>query len=743
MNNKVTEEIIKHIFGANWLVAAFVFVVAVSVIRFICKNDLPNYFRKCLIVCVSAIAVLIDSSFFQWDQYPSILPIRKFFPLLLLTVIVVTIAIFFHTYMKSDKQLKYAIKNTESDRNIIKAWESLQKIKTINLTPWQKKQYNKRRLYLRVMLGNMCGAEQELIKFENDKAFYHFIKAIIFNFKGNHKEEIEEEKLAEGYCDGDTDPFLHFQIIANRGVGYVGIGEYSLANDWFKRAIDFGRVNNVKAPELWLNIYYNYVFNKTRLNFEISIQECIDMLEEVKQYIDIENPNQYIGYRNIIIQLFRQKKVDKMQLNEIINQDFEYLVNTNLANIEKCVLEATTARMVCTGRLNPEAVIEKISKDIELFLQLPMPEKYKCFKEIDYLFKDLRGQIIKKNQKIKETAHWYIVNQAVYDLEKYRASLPSEAVYEICYCLKERAGLLKYKPDRYQWREFLKDMRSAQKLYQGNELLADSALCDLNIMDEGLAELNIDSEYKPLYLDTIKISLQEVEKILPELMEHPILNEIYLRLSMYCFLINDIERCKRYYESFQRLGDFAIDYFAPWLRDRYAVLSLYMFVIGYVETVDKIARKNLSGEIVQVQEWFREFHNRNGYFEAIVLGRMFGGDCLPICVEMEPGKMLQENIVNVGDIESVWLVVLPLQMKIKCNGMLSRKVFGQGCLFSEWKNTELRYCNVNTIAPEIRSAIERIIEMIKHELPDYLVSSEELNQLINMKDISGSDRASS
>ena len=51
-------------------------------------------------------------------------------------------------------------------------------------------------------------------------------------------------------------------------------------------------------------------------------------------------------------------------------------------------------------------------------------------------------------------------------------------------------------------------------LYQENGLLADSALCALNIMDEGLAEFNIDSEYKPLYLDTIKISLQEVEKIL-------------------------------------------------------------------------------------------------------------------------------------------------------------------------------------------------------------------------------------
>lgn len=158
-----------------------------------------------------------------------------------------------------------------------------------------------------------------------------------------------------------------------------------------------------------------------------------------------------------------------------------------------------------------------------------MPERYRCFKEIDYMFKDLRGRIIEKNQKIKETAHWYIVNQAVYDLEKYRASLPSEAVYEICYCLKERAGLLEYKPDQYQWNEFLKDMRSAQMLYQENGLLADSALCALNIMDEGLAEFNIDSEYKPLYLDTIKISLQEVEKILPELMEHPVLKRVQKR----------------------------------------------------------------------------------------------------------------------------------------------------------------------------------------------------------------------
>ncbi|MFR3946948.1 MAG: hypothetical protein ACLTZM_07530 [Ruminococcus sp.] len=53
VNNRVTEEIIKITFGDNWLIAAFVFVVAVSAIRFIRKNNLPSIFGSVLLfVCV-------------------------------------------------------------------------------------------------------------------------------------------------------------------------------------------------------------------------------------------------------------------------------------------------------------------------------------------------------------------------------------------------------------------------------------------------------------------------------------------------------------------------------------------------------------------------------------------------------------------------------------------------------------------------------------------------------------------
>lgn len=112
------------------------------------------------------------------------------------------------------------------------------------------------------------------------------MKAIILNFKGNHKAEYDEIKLAEDSCNGDTDPLLHFQIIANRGVAYVIAGEFELADDCYKKAIAFAEESDLKDSDLWLNIYYNYVFNLTRLNPNISLQKCLDVLEDVKKHID-------------------------------------------------------------------------------------------------------------------------------------------------------------------------------------------------------------------------------------------------------------------------------------------------------------------------------------------------------------------------------------------------------------------------------------------------------------------------
>ena len=522
---------------------------------------------------------------------------------------------------------------------------------------------------------------------------------------------------------------LYVQIIVNRGVAYVTSGEYSLANDCFKKAIVFGRENSLKDANLWFNIYYNYVFNLTRIEADTTLPKCLDILEDVKQYIDIEDPKQYIGFSNIVIEIMRQKKASRKQIDEVINFDFEYLVNANLSHKERCVFEATTARMVCTGRLNPEAVIERLTADVDLFKKLPMPERYRCFKEIDYMFKDLRGPIVERNQQIKEAARWYMVNQAIDDIDEYRASLPSEAVYEICYCLKERSGLLKNKPDQYKWKEFLKSMQSAHLIYKENGLLADTAICSLDIMDEATSELNVDSAFKPLHVDVMHEALEDVEKVFPQLVDHPILYELYLRLSIYCLAMDDVDRSKEYYRKYRMLGEFSINHFAPWLRGKYSIISLIMLVIGYIETVDKIAGQDLSGETPLIQDWFKGFHARNGYFEAIVFGRVLGGEVLPLYIELIPEKSVYNGFINIGDVQNAWFVIPALAAKIKCNGLVNEKVIGSEGIFSGFINHEIRFCDVNTIMPDKRMAIERITNMIKKQMPEYLISGEELNNL--------------
>lgn len=96
---------------------------------------------------------------------------------------------------------------------------------------------------------------------------------------------------------------------------------------------------------------------------------------------------------------------------------------------------------------------------------------------------------------------------------------------------------------------------------------------------------------------------------------------------------------------------------------------------------------------------------------------------------MNPGKQMYDAVINVGDIKSTWLVIPELQIKIKCNESLSGKMFDRSYLLPDGAVGGLRCCNVNMIMPDMKKAIDRITEMIKTELPEYLISSEELKRL--------------
>ena len=208
MADTVLEQIVKTIFGDNWLKPMVILLVAFAVLGFIYKRKLPKYIKVCLGIVSVLVTILLLSFCYLWPS--NLLSIVKNVQWIVTSLILLTFSILLFLYKKIAKQLDQVIKNTEPGGNRITAWKELQSIKTTNLTPWQKRKYDKRRLYLRVILGNMCGAQQELNQFENDKPFYNYMNAIILNFRGNHKAELEMVKLAEDFCDGETDPLLNF-----------------------------------------------------------------------------------------------------------------------------------------------------------------------------------------------------------------------------------------------------------------------------------------------------------------------------------------------------------------------------------------------------------------------------------------------------------------------------------------------------------------------------------------------------
>ena len=71
--------------------------------------------------------------------------------------------------------------------------------------------------------------------------------------------------------------------------------------------------------------------------------------------------------------------------------------------------------------------------------------------------------------------------------------------------------------------------------------------------------------------------MEEAEQILPILQEHPVINEIALRMSYYAYRMDDYEKCKKYYEEYRRTKHLvSIEQYAPGLHTYYMVVSFAM-----------------------------------------------------------------------------------------------------------------------------------------------------------------------
>ena len=92
-------------------------------------------------------------------------------------------------------------------------------------------------------------------------------------------------------------------------------------------------------------MYYNYVFNKTRLKPDITIDEWKEELEVLKEHLDMGKPQDYIAYHNVELELLRQTGAERSELDANVQDTLTYIRNSDMPDKNRCMLEASVARI--------------------------------------------------------------------------------------------------------------------------------------------------------------------------------------------------------------------------------------------------------------------------------------------------------------------------------------------------------------------------------------------------------------
>ena len=151
-------------------------------------------------------------------------------------------------------------------------------------------------------------------------------------------------------------------------------------------------------------------------------------------------------------------------------------------------------------------------------------------------------------------------------------------------------------------------------------------MCKLDLMDEAYYVLNSDAYGRLKYKKVMQQFMEEVEKMLPMLQEHPIINEIALRMGFYAYRMDDYERCKKYYEEYRRTRLLvSIEQYTPWMHVYLMVVSFVVRVLYILDTIRKLPSTNeVIREKASVRQNIQSFLIEPSEREYVILGRLLG-----------------------------------------------------------------------------------------------------------------------
>lgn len=501
----------------------------------------------------------------------------------------------------------------------MEALELLNAVNPERLAAKQLRNYQRRRFFLLITLGSIRKARAYLEEICREKgAFYHFSLHILAYRSGDLKASFFEIQAAEDSDDLKDDPLLQFQIIMNHGVCYAAEKNYHLADEYYNRAIAFYNDHHFHDEDLLETFYYNYAFNLLRLNPDTAAWQTA--LAECQSRLDMKKTDAQIRMLNLRLELLRQTEAPREAIDDLLQSAFSTITKGNLPIKNQVFFASSSARIAWAAQVNPIPCLKLLSSNISVIESLPANQRYLVYAELNILFRDLHGPSNDLFAPLRNRASGYMQTEAENNLRQWQNSLPEEAVYARCDCLKKIAVLSRNRTP-YNRERVVSLQQNAIRLYHDNELYLDELLTRQDVMDELLDERNRDEDHRPVCINEMREQLSLAETLLSQLTGHPALVESYIRLGCYCLDLDEYDQSLRCARLFWNTG-ISVQNFAPWLRRYYASLLLHVQVILFDQAVKKAsADKRLCSFHEDVQNWFASYPQHDGALDALLLGR--------------------------------------------------------------------------------------------------------------------------
>lgn len=272
---------------------------------------------------------------------------------------------------------------------------------------------------------------------------------------------------------------------------------------------------------------------------------------------------------NLRIEIARHNGT-KNEISKVIDEGYQE-IRPLLTKKKQRVFDISILRMKFNSQTDFTDIMDCISKNLNEYFNLSMPEKYLTLKEINIPLQAMKLQFhpYHKYAYTHRLINKYMKTDALKDIDEYLSELKSFEVNERCAMELESVSIQKGWIKPYNFKRIYSTMEDVKDIYHKNGNHIEAIFMDLNIADECFAPENwSERAIQKIPKERMEKHVQLAADGLDRLNKYPRVAEGYIRLAVYYMVLNKRELAKKYFEAFEETN-VPIHDFAYWIQNDY------------------------------------------------------------------------------------------------------------------------------------------------------------------------------